>query len=290
MTSETGGTSARPGAEKEPEGEGGPEGADAGAAPATSAEPPEPEEMIDDPEVASDPDPRLSRVPMIERKAYVRLLTAMARADGEITEPELRIIRTSTDVFDLELREADLDEHDLEKLASSLERRSLRERLFGDLKRLIEVDATFEPAELQTIKYLAERWGLEPPAVAGVDWARIEPPKNLAAHLAARAASRRRAVGAVTKAAEAAGGLAITQRLQSIDIGSAALVGLCFGVFEAVLWIPLAILLVQPTIGSEAGIAIGGLLLGTPVAFVATALLYNLAAVLTGGLKVQLSR
>jgi uncharacterized tellurite resistance protein B-like protein len=123
-------------------------------------------------------DPDLVGVGKAERKAFLRVLSSLAWADGEATRSELEVVHLAASDLQVSISERDLEPRDLEALAGAIQRPALQERLLFALKRLAEADDRLAPEELATIKYLAGRWGCAPPAIVGVEWDRVVLPPD----------------------------------------------------------------------------------------------------------------
>jgi uncharacterized tellurite resistance protein B-like protein len=105
-----------------------------------------------------------------ERKAYLRVLCSLAWADGELQDSELEVLHLAASDLGVALGERDLDPADLDDLADRITHPQLQARLLDELCKLAGVDDDLDPEELSTIKFFAERYGLTPPALPGVDW------------------------------------------------------------------------------------------------------------------------
>lgn len=127
-------------------------------------------------EPAEDPD--LVGVGKAERKAFLRVLSSLAWADGEASQAELEVVHLAASDLQVSISERDLEPRDLEALAGAIRRPALQERLLFALKRLAEADDRLAPEELMTIKYLAARWGCAPPSIVGVEWDRVVLPPD----------------------------------------------------------------------------------------------------------------
>lgn len=119
-------------------------------------------------------DSRGADAPRSERKSFLRILTSVAWADGVADERELEQIHLAASELSVALSERDLEAHDLDALAASLEHPELRARLLDELAALAKADDCLDDDELSTIKYFAQAWSLEPPALEGIDWAGVE--------------------------------------------------------------------------------------------------------------------
>ena len=140
------------------------------------------------PKVASD----LARVGLIQRKGYVRLLGALAKADGKIDPREVEIAHAVAEELGVAFDEADLeDELDVPHLAGQIRSAKLRSRLWEDLRRVAEADERVVEAEVEVIKYLAERWQRTPPPLEGIDWETIQPSVHLRRDLSERSTAKR---------------------------------------------------------------------------------------------------
>lgn len=115
-------------------------------------------------------DSRGDDAPRSERKAFLRILSSLAAADGLADERELEQIHLAASELHVALSERDLEEHDLQGLAESLQHEGLRARLLDELATLAQADEALPEEELALIKYFASAWELAPPALAGVDW------------------------------------------------------------------------------------------------------------------------
>lgn len=124
----------------------------------------------------SDDDLDLRGVGSAERKAFLRVLSSLAWADGEADPSELEVLHLAANDLRVALSERDLEPRDLATLADRITRPALQERLLHELRRLAEADARLDPQELATIRYFAERWGCRPPAIDGVDWSTVPLP------------------------------------------------------------------------------------------------------------------
>ncbi len=128
--------------------------------------------------VSGDEDLDLRGVSSGERKAFMRVLSSLAWADGEADESELEVLHLAANDLRVALSERDLEPQDLEALAAKVTRPSLQERLLHELRRLAEADLRLDPGELSTIKLFATRWGCVPPPIEGVDWSTVELPSG----------------------------------------------------------------------------------------------------------------
>lgn len=108
-----------------------------------------------------------------EKIAYFKSLIALANVDGEISDPELEIIRQAAQLYDCTLRKSYLKSYDIEKLADQILNKSLRSMLLNDFKRLLELKETPGPEELSVVKYYADRFKLAPPMLPEVNWRRV---------------------------------------------------------------------------------------------------------------------
>lgn len=113
-----------------------------------------------------------------ERKAFVRVLSSLAWADGELAEAELEVLHLTASDLQVALGERDLDPRDLDDLAQRVSHPQLRARLLEDLCKLAGADEAVDPGELSTIKFFAERFGLTPPALPGVAWEEVPLPEG----------------------------------------------------------------------------------------------------------------
>tara|TARA_R110002072_G_scaffold145927_1_gene292613 strand:- start:234 stop:665 length:432 start_codon:yes stop_codon:yes gene_type:complete len=109
-----------------------------------------------------------------ERKSFLRILTSVAWADGVADERELEQIHLSASELSVALSERDLEAHDLDALAASLEHPELRARLLEELATLAKADDCLDDDELSTIKYFAQAWDLPPPHLDGLDWEGVD--------------------------------------------------------------------------------------------------------------------
>ncbi len=226
-----------------------------------------------------------NKVSLLERQAFVRLLTCVARAEEEISDDEEKALRSTAGELGYELTDKDFEPADLQELLGRIRRKELRERLLPDMKRLAEADGTFGDPELARIKYVAERWSEELPDVPGVDWEAVKLPNGLADDLAERASRRRklRASVGVATASRAAAGLAGEQRLVSINVFDAAKAGFVFGAVFGMLAFFEALLSFRGAYGM--GLVPVVLVVGYGLAFGAFALLFNLAGAVMGGVR-----
>lgn len=128
--------------------------------------------------MSGDEDLDLRGVSSGERKAFMRVLSSLAWADGEADESELEVLHLAANDLRVALSERDLEPQDLEALAAKVTRPSLQERLLHELRRLAEADLRLDPGELSTIKLFATRWGCVPPPIEGVDWSTVELPSG----------------------------------------------------------------------------------------------------------------
>lgn len=111
-----------------------------------------------------------------ERKAFLRVLTSLAWADGVVEEAELELLHLAANDLGVPLGERDLDPHDLDDLAARVTHPLLRARLLDELCKLAQADDDLAPDELATIRFFADRFGLAPPPLPGVDWTSVPPP------------------------------------------------------------------------------------------------------------------
>ncbi|MBL4845766.1 MAG: TerB family tellurite resistance protein [Planctomycetes bacterium] len=118
-------------------------------------------------------DTRGADAPRSERKSFLRILTSLAWADGVADERELQQIHLAASELSVALGERDLEGHDLDQLADGLTHPELRSRLLDELATLAAADEEVAQEELSTIRYFANAWGVEPPALEGVDWANV---------------------------------------------------------------------------------------------------------------------
>lgn len=121
-------------------------------------------------------DPDFDGVGSGERKAFLRVLTSLAWADGSVDLAELEVLHLAASDLEVALGERDLEEHDLAALADKVRRPALQERLLHELRRLAEANQQVEQHELSTIKFFATRWNCAPPPIAGVDWESVPLP------------------------------------------------------------------------------------------------------------------
>jgi DnaJ-domain-containing protein 1 len=121
-------------------------------------------------------DPDFDGVGSAERKAFLRVLTSLAWADGEVDQAELEALHLAANDLSVALGERDLEARDLAALADKVRRPALQERLLHELRRLAEANQQVEQGELSTIKFFATRWGCAPPPIPGVDWASVALP------------------------------------------------------------------------------------------------------------------
>lgn len=115
-------------------------------------------------------DSRGDDAPRSERKAFLRILSSLAGADGLADERELERIHIAASELHVALSERDLEEHDLASLADGLQHGALRARLLEELAALAQADDSLPEEELALIKYFASAWELAPPTLEGVDW------------------------------------------------------------------------------------------------------------------------
>lgn len=113
-----------------------------------------------------------------ERKAFLRVLTSLASADGEIDQAELEVLHLAANDLAVALGERDLEARDLRALADKVRSPALQEHLLHELRRLAEANQKVEADELSTIKFFATRWGCAPPPIPGVAWDSVELPGN----------------------------------------------------------------------------------------------------------------
>lgn len=118
-------------------------------------------------------DPRGSDAPRSERKAYLRILSSLAAADGIADEQELERIHLAASELQVALSEHDLEPHDLDALAEGLSHAGLRARLLDELSALARTDDSLPEEELALIKFFAVSWDMTPPALEGVDWTTV---------------------------------------------------------------------------------------------------------------------
>lgn len=126
--------------------------------------------------MVDDEDLDLKGVSGAERKAFMRVLSSLAWADGEAGPDELEVLHLVANDLRVALTERDLEPRDLEVLAAKVTRPALQERLLHALRRLAEADLRLDADELSTIKFFATRWSCQPPAIDGVDWAAVPQP------------------------------------------------------------------------------------------------------------------
>ena len=105
-----------------------------------------------------------------ERKGFLRVLSSLAWADGVLEYEEMEVLHLAANELNTALSERDMEPRDLETLADKVTHPELRTRLLAELKRLAEADDHVAKSELMTIKFFATSWGLEPPAMDGVEW------------------------------------------------------------------------------------------------------------------------
>ena len=118
----------------------------------------------------------LDGVSTAERKAFLRVLTSLAGADGDMDPNELELLHLAANDLNVPLGERDLETHDLVFLANMVQQPVLQRRLIQELAQLALADERIDPRELSTIKFFARRWHLPPPALPSVDWDAIELP------------------------------------------------------------------------------------------------------------------
>lgn len=119
-------------------------------------------------------DSRGADAPRSERKSFLRILNSVAWADGVADERELEQIHLAASELSVALGERDLEAHDLDQLAASLQHPELRARLLDELATLAKADECLDDDELATIKYFAQAWDLPPPDLEGLDWDGVE--------------------------------------------------------------------------------------------------------------------
>ncbi|MBX3465337.1 MAG: TerB family tellurite resistance protein [Planctomycetes bacterium] len=127
--------------------------------------------------MSDDEDLDLRGVSSAERKAFLRVLSSLAWADGEADPSELEVLHLVANDLRVALSERDLEAGDLEALADRITRPALQERLLVALRRLAEADLRVDREELSTIKFFAERWGCRPPPMDGVVWDEVPLPE-----------------------------------------------------------------------------------------------------------------
>lgn len=100
----------------------------------------------------------------------MRLLSSLAWADGVVDDDELEVLHLAANDLSVALSERDMEEHDLDALASKIRDPELRTKLLGELVRLAASDDCLADEELAQIKYLAGLFELAPPPIEGIDW------------------------------------------------------------------------------------------------------------------------
>lgn len=108
-----------------------------------------------------------------ERKAFMRVLSSLAWADGDVEDEELQELHLVANELSVALSERDLEPHDLDQLARKITHPELRTKLLVELGRLAAADGDVSAEELTQIKHLAGLFGLAPPALDGVDWGAV---------------------------------------------------------------------------------------------------------------------
>ena len=111
-----------------------------------------------------------------ERKAYLRILTSLAWADGEVEHDELEVVHLAANELSTALSERDLEERDLIELAAKVTDVELQGRLLDEMARVARADGHVDDEELSEIKALAEIWQLSPPQIEGLDWRTVPDP------------------------------------------------------------------------------------------------------------------
>lgn len=111
-----------------------------------------------------------------ERKAYLRILTSLAWADGEVEHDELEVVHLAANELSTALSERDLEERDLIELASKVTDVELQGRLLDEMAKVAVADGHADDEELGEIKALAQLWQLSPPQIKGLDWREISSP------------------------------------------------------------------------------------------------------------------
>lgn len=119
-------------------------------------------------------DSRGADAPRSERKSFLRILNTVAWADGVADERELEQIHLAASELSVALSERDLEAHDLDTLAASLQHPELRVRLLEELATLAKADDCLDDDELATIKYFAQAWDLPPPLLDMLDWDAVD--------------------------------------------------------------------------------------------------------------------
>jgi uncharacterized tellurite resistance protein B-like protein len=106
-----------------------------------------------------------------EKKAFLRVLSCLAWADGEVKTAEMEVLHMTASDLGVALGERDLDEEwALSDLAGQVTHPELQARLLEALGELARADDEVAPEELSTIKFFAAQFALDPPEVPGVDW------------------------------------------------------------------------------------------------------------------------
>ena len=108
-----------------------------------------------------------------EKKAFLRVLSSLAQADGFVDDSELRMLHETASELQVALSERDLESRDLKRLASKVSHPSLRAKLLDDLHKLAQADDHVSRGELSVIKFFAKAFKLAPPTIPGVDWSAV---------------------------------------------------------------------------------------------------------------------
>ncbi len=109
-----------------------------------------------------------------EKACYLKALVSMASADDALAPAELAKLHAAAERLGRRLAASDLRSYSLDGIARGIERPSLRRSLVDEMAEVADADGRVVPDELAILKHLAGAWGLEPPRIAGVDWAKVE--------------------------------------------------------------------------------------------------------------------
>lgn len=213
---------------------------------------------------------------LLEKKAYLRILSHLSGADGEVDEDELGELKRVAERLGLELKDRDLGAFDLSALAGRIQNPGLREQLFEeDLPAVVLANGAADVHELAVVKYLAERWQREPPEIEGVVWSDVAAPHALREEIHERSRTRREL-----------GHRGLGERQVTVALASALKIGVVLGLIQGLIDLFRALLASKPagTLGAgHLGAALIEVIV-TALAVTALAFVINLA----GGVRLHI--